>query len=133
MKELTARIVGAGTGANWYRGWFLLLLVLIYASSFVDRIIIAVVGQAVKVEMNLSDMQLGLLGGLAFSIFYSLLGLPIARLADRLDRIADCAVDCGMVGDDCAVRHSRRVLAVACLSSRRWHWRGGQHRRPRTR
>jgi len=87
MKELTARNVGAGTSASWYRSWFLLLLVLIYASSFVDRIIIAVVGQAVKVEMNLSDLQLGLLGGLAFSIFYSLLGLPIARLADRFNRV----------------------------------------------
>ncbi|CAN0619773.1 MFS transporter, Spinster family, sphingosine-1-phosphate transporter [Burkholderia multivorans] len=88
MKELTAQDVGAKSGAGWYRSWFLLLLVLIYASSFVDRIIIAVVGQAVKVEMNLSDLQLGLLGGLAFSIFYSALGLPIARLAERFNRVA---------------------------------------------
>lgn len=87
MKELTAQDVGARSSASWYRGWFLLLLVLIYASSFVDRIIIAVVGQAMKVEMNLSDLQLGLLGGLAFSVFYSVLGLPIARLADRFNRV----------------------------------------------
>ncbi|MGF6597699.1 putative MFS family arabinose efflux permease [Paraburkholderia sp. GAS448] len=88
MKELTAQNLGARSGDGWYRSWFLLILVLIYASSFIDRIMIAVVGQAVKLEMNLSDLQLGLLGGLAFSIFYSLLGLPIARLAERFNRVA---------------------------------------------
>jgi predicted MFS family arabinose efflux permease len=87
MNELTAQSAAASTRTSWYRGWFLTLLVLIYASSFIDRIIIAVVGQAMKVEMNLSDLQLGLLNGLAFSIFYSLLGLPIARLAERFNRI----------------------------------------------
>ena len=87
MKELTARNVGARSEAGWYRSWFLLLLVLIYASSFVDRIIIAVVGQAMKIDLNLSDLQLGLLNGLAFSIFYSLLGLPIARIAERFTQV----------------------------------------------
>lgn len=70
-----------------YRRWLLFLLVLAYAWSFVDRIIISVVGQAIKVEMNLSDLQLGLLGGLAFSIFYTVLGIPIARLAERYSRV----------------------------------------------
>ena len=87
MKELAAQNVGARSSSNWYRGWFLLLLVLIYASSFVDRIIVAVVGQAVKIDMSLSDFQVGLLGGLAFSVFYSVLGLPIARLADKFNRV----------------------------------------------
>ncbi|MGU7784785.1 spinster family MFS transporter [Burkholderia sp. PU8-34] len=92
MKELTALDARSRSGASGYRCWFLLVLVLIYASSFVDRIIIAVVGQAMKVEMNLSDLQLGLLGGLAFSIFYSALGLPIARLAERFNRVALIAI-----------------------------------------
>lgn len=87
MTELTAQNAGARSGSSWYRGWFLLVLVLIYASSFVDRIIIAVVGQAVKTDMGLSDFEVGLLGGLAFSIFYSVLGLPIARLADKFNRV----------------------------------------------
>ncbi|MBC8740885.1 MFS transporter [Paraburkholderia sp. UCT31] len=87
MKELTAQNAGTRSSSTWYRGWFLLLLVLVYASSFVDRIIIAVVGQAVKIDMSLSDFQVGLLGGLAFSIFYSVLGLPIARLADKFNRV----------------------------------------------
>lgn len=87
MEEVTSLNVRAQSTGGWYRRWFLLLLILVYASSFVDRIIIAVVGQAIKVEMNLSDLQLGLLGGLAFSIFYTTLGIPIARLADRFNRV----------------------------------------------
>ncbi|MBB5402352.1 spinster family MFS transporter [Paraburkholderia youngii] len=87
MEELTAQNVGTRSSSSWYRGWFLLILVLIYASSFVDRIIVAVVGQAVKMDMGLSDYRVGLLGGLAFSIFYSVLGLPIARLADKFNRV----------------------------------------------
>lgn len=87
MEEVTSLNVRAESTGSGYRRWFLVLLILVYASSFVDRIIIAVVGQAIKVEMNLSDLQLGLLGGLAFSIFYTTLGIPIARLADRFNRI----------------------------------------------
>ncbi|MGF6842519.1 putative MFS family arabinose efflux permease [Paraburkholderia youngii] len=70
-----------------YRAWLLLLLSLIYASSFIDRIFIAVVGQSMKVDMNLSDLQIGVLGGLAFSLFYATLGIPMARLADRMSRV----------------------------------------------
>jgi MFS family permease len=70
-----------------YRAWFLILLTLTFACSFVDRIIISVVGQAIKVEMNLTDLQLGLLGGLAFAVFYSVLGIPISRLAERYSRV----------------------------------------------
>jgi predicted MFS family arabinose efflux permease len=75
------------TASRAYRKWFLLLLVLVYASSFIDRIIIAVVGQAIKAEMHLTDLQLGLLGGLAFSVFYTTLGIPMARLAERCSRV----------------------------------------------
>ncbi|MCC8402324.1 MFS transporter [Paraburkholderia sp. MMS20-SJTN17] len=78
--------VGIRKGAR-YRAWLLLLLSLIYASSFIDRIFIAVVGQSIKVDMNLTDLQLGVLGGLAFSLFYASLGIPMARLADRMNRI----------------------------------------------
>ena len=77
----------ARPSTNLYRNWFLLLLLLVYASSFVDRIIVAVVGQAIQAEMHLSDLQLGLLGGLAFSIFYATLGIPMARLAERYSRV----------------------------------------------
>ncbi|WP_240975158.1 spinster family MFS transporter [Paraburkholderia aromaticivorans] len=82
----TLRVRGITPTAS-YRVWLLSLLVLTYAWSFVDRIILSVVGQAIKTEMNLTDLQLGLLGGLAFSIFYSVLSLPISRLAERYSRV----------------------------------------------
>ncbi|WP_454754465.1 spinster family MFS transporter [Cupriavidus necator] len=78
--------------SRWYERWLLLLLVLVYASSFIDRIIIAVVGPALKVEMGLSDLQVGLLSGFAFSIFYATLGIPIARLAERYSRVVLIAI-----------------------------------------
>jgi len=87
MEELTSLSGEVKVPTDWYRRWFLLLLILVYASSFVDRIIVAVVGQAIKVEMGLTDLQLGLIGGLAFSIFYTTLGIPLARLAERYNRV----------------------------------------------
>lgn len=78
-----------------YRVWLLVLLILIYATNFMDRIIVATVGQAMKVDLNLSDLQLGLLGGMAFAFFYAILGIPMARLSERVSRvkmIAICAV-----------------------------------------
>jgi predicted MFS family arabinose efflux permease len=67
--------------------WFLLVLGAIYMFNFVDRTIIAVVGEAIRRDLALSDLQLGLMGGLAFSLFYAGLGIPLARLAERHNRI----------------------------------------------
>lgn len=83
MKEATA---GEQTVAGSER-WFLLLLGLIYMMNFVDRTIISVAGEAIRRELHLSDLQLGLLGGLAFSLFYAALGIPLARLAERRSRV----------------------------------------------
>jgi MFS family permease len=76
------------------RQWALWLLVLVYASNFADRILVATVGQAMKVDLGLTDLQLGLLGGMSFALFYSLMGIPLARLSERYSRvriIAACA------------------------------------------
>ena len=70
-----------------YRTWFLALLVAIYACSFIDRVIISIVGQAIKVDLKLSDFQFGLLGGMAFALFYAVFGIPIARAAERRSRV----------------------------------------------
>lgn len=67
--------------------WFLFLLGAIYMVNFVDRTILAVVGEAIRHDLRLSDLQLGMLGGLAFSLFYAVLGIPLARLAERFNRI----------------------------------------------
>ena len=64
------------------------LLTLIYTLNFVDRQIINILAESIKVELALSDAQLGLLTGFSFALFYTVLGLPIARLADRSSRTA---------------------------------------------
>lgn len=68
-------------------GLLLGLLLLVNAFAFVDRTIIAIVAQPMKQDLGLSDTQIGLLGGLSFALFYGLLSLPLARLAERRDRI----------------------------------------------
>jgi len=75
-----------------YRTWVLLLLMLIYLSNFVDRIIISVLGEAIKLDLKITDGQMGLLAGLAFAGSYGLMCIPIARLAERHGRTTIIAV-----------------------------------------
>ncbi len=69
-----------------YLGWALFLLCLVYTSNFVDRTILSVLQQPIKEDLKLTDSEVGLLGGFAFAILYSTLGIPIARLAERHSR-----------------------------------------------
>jgi MFS transporter, Spinster family, sphingosine-1-phosphate transporter len=70
-----------------YPRYLLIVLLFVLAFNYVDRQVLAVVLQSIKVDFQLSDTQLGLLTGLAFAIFYSVMGLPIARWADRGNRV----------------------------------------------
>ena len=72
------------SGRDW---WFILLLGLIYMANFIDRMIISVVGEPIRREFGLSDLQLGVMGGVAFALFYGGIGIPIARLAERMSRV----------------------------------------------
>lgn len=65
----------------------LLILLLAYIFNFVDRQIIGILAVPIKAELGLSNTQLGLMGGLAFALFYSGLAIPIAWLADRRNRV----------------------------------------------
>lgn len=69
-----------------YRAYVLAMLVLVYTFNFIDRQIVAILAVPIKAELHLSDSQLGLMGGLAFALLYTTLGIPIARLADRGSR-----------------------------------------------
>ena len=64
----------------------LLLLLLAYILNFLDRQILGILGPAIKASLNLTDTQFGAVGGLAFAMLYSLLGIPLAYLADRTSR-----------------------------------------------
>jgi MFS family permease len=70
-----------------YKTTVLGLLVVAYTFNFIDRTIIATIGQAIKVDLKITDTQLGLLGGIYFALLYTLLGIPIARLAERFNRV----------------------------------------------
>ena len=73
--------------SDGYKRVVLSLLVTAYTFNFIDRTIIATIGQAIKVDLKITDAQLGLLGGLYFALLYTLLGIPIARVAERLSRV----------------------------------------------
>jgi MFS family permease len=70
-----------------YKRLVLALLVTAYTFNFIDRTIIATIGQAIKEDLKLTDTQLGLLGGLYFALLYTFLGIPIARFAERFSRV----------------------------------------------
>ncbi|MBS0364654.1 MAG: MFS transporter [Proteobacteria bacterium] len=67
--------------------YVLVLLTLVYTSNFIDRIVLGILAAPIKAELHLTDTQLGLLGGTAFALFYTALGIPIGWLADRVNRV----------------------------------------------
>jgi MFS family permease len=66
-----------------YTRYALGLLTVVYILNFIDRTILSVLLEAIKEEFSLTDTQLGFLSGIAFAFFYTLMGIPIARWADR--------------------------------------------------
>lgn len=68
------------------------MLLVVYTFNFIDRIILGILVPPIKAELHLTDSELGLLGGTAFAIFYTALGVPIGWLADRLNRVRIIAV-----------------------------------------
>jgi MFS family permease len=65
----------------------LFILLVIYICSYVDRVIMSILAVPLKADLALTDTRLGLLAGLPFVLFYVFLGIPVAWLADRYDRI----------------------------------------------
>jgi predicted MFS family arabinose efflux permease len=67
-------------------GYGLFILTLVYAFNFLDRQILVILQEPIKLEMGLSDAQLGLLSGFSFALVYCTAGIPIAYWADRSNR-----------------------------------------------
>src|SRR5471032_305657 len=89
MVDLAPRAVApehAAATPSTRRYYVLGLLTVVYALNFLDRTIFNVLIEPIKKEFALSDTTMGLLAGFGFVLFYSLLGIPIARIADRLNR-----------------------------------------------
>jgi len=64
----------------------LVLLLLAYIFNFLDRQILGILAEPIKADLHLTDTQFGAIGGLAFALLYSVLGVPLAYLADRTSR-----------------------------------------------
>ena len=69
------------------KSYLLVLLTAVLIINYADRLIFGVVLQDIKADLDFSDTQLGFLSGIAFALFYALMGIPIARWADRGNRI----------------------------------------------
>lgn len=68
---------------SWY---VVFILTLLYIVSFLDRTVISLVIDPLKADLGVTDTQVSLLSGLAFAMFYSVIGIPMGRLADRRSR-----------------------------------------------
>ncbi len=86
QQEATGRIAPAGGDWTLTATYGLGFLTLISAFNYLDRSLLGLALPAIKAEMHVSDAMLGLVSGLAFVLFYSLLGVPIAWAADRWNR-----------------------------------------------
>lgn len=69
-----------------YANYALGVLTIAYIFSFVDRQILSLLVEPIRADLQISDFQMGLLQGMAFALFYTILGLPLGRLADRFSR-----------------------------------------------
>lgn len=78
-------------GYAWYVA---VVLFLIYLVNYVDRSVLNVLSQLVKDELGASDTIMGFLVGPAFAVFYALAGIPIARFADRSNRVRIIVIGC---------------------------------------
>lgn len=67
--------------------YVLTMLTIVSFFNYLDRSIIAVLIEPIKRDLDLSDSQMGLVAGFAFAMLYAVLGLPLARLADRRSRV----------------------------------------------
>jgi MFS family permease len=78
--------------SSGYKNYLLGVLLVILTFNYVDRQALGLVLQNIKTDLDLTDTQLGFLSGIAFALFYSLMGIPIARWADRGNRVTIIAL-----------------------------------------
>src|SRR3990167_1130256 len=74
------------------RQYFLGLLFFVYMLNLVDRQVIYILAEPIKRDLGLADWQIGMIMGLAFALFYSVVSVPIARIAEKHDRPTIIAV-----------------------------------------
>ncbi|WP_185268450.1 spinster family MFS transporter [Halopseudomonas xiamenensis] len=70
------------------------MLALIYIFNYIDRLLVSILIEPIKLEFGVSDTMIGLLSGVAFALFYTVFGLPLGRLSDRIGRKPVIALAC---------------------------------------
>jgi predicted MFS family arabinose efflux permease len=98
----------ASNFSKGYRSWVIFLLILIYALNLADRQGLAASVQAIKLDLKFTDSQLGFIQGLGFALFYTLMGLPLARLAEHKSRTKIISACVGLFG----------VMVALCSTAR---------------
>lgn len=79
-----------------YKRYALAMMAVVVTFNYIDRTLITLLLQPIKEDLHLSDTQLGFLTGIAFGLFYATLGLPIARWADRGNRVSIASMAIGL-------------------------------------
>ncbi len=108
---------GQGVGT---RAWIALgSLWFIYVLNFLDRQLLSILAKPIQDSLNISDSQLGLLGGLYFAMFYCFIAIPVGWLADRTNRVRVLAIACGIWSAAtiaCGLSRNYTQLAVARMT-----------------
>jgi MFS family permease len=108
---------------NQRYAWFVVIVLMtLYIFSFIDRMIIALLVAPIKADLNLTDTHIGLLHGLAFALFYTFMGIFIARLADNWNRTKLIAIGvliwglataaCGLAGSFAFLFAARVLVGI---------------------
>lgn len=79
---------------TWRTHYALSILAIIYVFNYIDRLLVSILIEPIKIEFGVSDTMIGLLSGVAFALFYTVFGLPIGRISDRIGRKPVIALAC---------------------------------------
>lgn len=97
---MTVRAEQVSTGAAPARhrspSVILITLTFVYVLNFLDRQLLAILAKPIQDELQITDGQLGLLGGLYFAMFYCFIAIPVSWVADRTNRVAVLSLACGI-------------------------------------
>lgn len=83
-------------GASLYGYVVAVVLAVVYTCNFLDRQLMSILQESIKRDLHLTDTELGMVSGLAFALIYTVLGIPIAWLADRTHRVRIMAAACAV-------------------------------------
>jgi len=86
--------VNQSTPVTWRTHYALFVLASIYVFNYIDRQLMAILIEPVKLEFGISDTGIGLLSGVTFAVFYTVFGFPLGRLSDRIGRKPVIAFSC---------------------------------------